>query len=91
MIEIHTNSISLSPVLKQIVEEVLEKRDKIDDLTSLLAKLKQTTEDTQYNRHLREFMNSRATNDSTWKFWVQFVLEDAYAYVGLYLAIRSGN
>ena len=91
MIEIYTNSISLSPALKQVVKEVLEKRDKIDDLISLLAKLKQTTEDTQYNRHLREFMNSRATNDSTWKFWVQFVVEDAYAYVGLYLAIRSGN
>ncbi len=29
--------------------------------------------------------------DYTWRFWIQFVFEDAMAYIGLFLAIRSGN
>ena len=29
--------------------------------------------------------------DPNWKFWIQFVFQDALAYIGLYLAIRSGN
>ena len=32
-----------------------------------------------------------ALTDDTWKFWVQFILEDALAYVGLFLAIRGGD
>ena len=30
------------------------------------------------------------TND-TWRFWVQFVFEDAMAYLSLFIAICSGN
>lgn len=32
-----------------------------------------------------------AAADTNWKFWIQFVFKDALAYIGLYLAIRSGN
>lgn len=37
------------------------------------------------------FIQQLARTDSTWTFWVQFVFQDAAAYVGLFLAIRSGD
>ncbi len=39
----------------------------------------------------KPFIRTRAQEDDTWRFWVQFVFPDAMAYVGLFLAIRSGN
>ncbi len=37
------------------------------------------------------FIQQLAITDQTWKFWIQFVFQDAMAYVGLFLAIRSGD
>ena len=42
-------------------------------------------------QQFKTFLYKQANIDDTWKFWSQFVLEDAMAYVGLFLAIRSGN
>ena len=39
----------------------------------------------------RLFIQNMARTDETWRFWVQFVFEDAMAYVSLFLAIRSRN
>ena len=39
----------------------------------------------------REFLEHQSAKSSTWKFWAQFVFEDAFAYIGLFLSIRSGN
>lgn len=41
----------------------------------------------------KHFIQLQANNDDTWKFWIQFVFQDAMAYICLYLhvAIRSGN
>ena len=32
-----------------------------------------------------------SSSDETWKFWMQFAFVDAMAYVGLFLALRSGD
>ena len=37
------------------------------------------------------FIHKIACTDDTWRFWVQFVFEDAMAYKSLFLAIRSGD
>ena len=37
------------------------------------------------------FVKKRADEDDTWKFWRQFVFQDAMAYVGQFLAMRSGD
>jgi len=39
----------------------------------------------------KTFIQKVAVEDETWKFWIQFVFQDVAAYVGLFLAIRSGD
>ena len=42
-------------------------------------------------QNFKSFLERLANVDKIWKFWVQFVFVDAMAYVGLFLAIRSGD
>ena len=37
------------------------------------------------------FIQKMARTDETWRFWVQFIFEDAMAYISLFIAIRSGD
>ena len=39
----------------------------------------------------KAFVQKLAVTDDTWRFWIQFVFQDALAYVGLFLAIQSGD
>ena len=39
----------------------------------------------------KSFIQEQALIDSTWRFWIQFVFQDIAAYMGLFLAIRSGD
>lgn len=41
--------------------------------------------------NFKSFLQMMARIDDTWRFWMQFVFEDALAYIGLFLAIRSGD
>ena len=45
----------------------------------------------KYFADFRFFIQKMARKDDTWRFWVQFVFEDAMAYVSPFMAIRSGN
>ena len=45
----------------------------------------------QYLQEFRLFVQESARKDDTWRFWAQFVFEDAMAYISLFLAIRSGD
>lgn len=37
------------------------------------------------------YLKQKSLQDSTWKFWVQFVMEDCFSYISLYLGIRCKN
>ena len=49
----------------------------------------------EWKPHLKVFNNSniqpQATVDNTRQFWTQFVFQDCMAYIGVFLAIRSGD
>ena len=49
------------------------------------------SEKSNYQDDFQEFMNTKMKENEIFKFWGQFVLQDCYAYVSLYLAVRSGN
>ena len=51
----------------------------------------QSTKFQHYFDNFREFIQTMARTDDTWRFWVQFIFEDAMAYISLFLAIRSGD
>ena len=42
-----------------------------------------------YFEEFKRFIQKMAHTDDTWRFWVQFVFEDAMAYISLFLALRG--
>ena len=38
-----------------------------------------------------KFLQNMADQDDTWKFWKQFLIQNAMTYVGLFLALQSGD
>lgn len=58
------------------------------NLNAMFADL---SEKYSYQDKFSEFMSTNMEKDETFKFWGQFVLKDCFAYVSLYLAIRTGN
>ena len=45
----------------------------------------------QMYSQFKQFIQTMARKDDTWRFWVQYVFVDAMAYISLFLAIRSGD
>ena len=44
-----------------------------------------------FEQDLRKFINTNTSASKTWQFWAQFVFQDCFAYVTLYLAIHGGK
>ena len=77
--------------VKDCIKKLLERRE-TEVTTILLAQLQEELMgSSQYHANFHSFLQARCSRDLTWKFWVQFVFQDAFTYVGFYLAIRSGN
>lgn len=41
--------------------------------------------------HFQIHLDQTADEEETFKFWCQFVFQDCFAYIALYLAMRSGR
>ena len=39
----------------------------------------------------QNFIQEKARQDETWRFWIQYVFQDVTTYAGLYFAMRSGK
>lgn len=56
------------------------------------ASIATLTNDTKgFFSEFERFTQRMASEDDTWRFWVQFVFVDAMAYISLYLSMRSGD
>ena len=42
-------------------------------------------------QEFHKFVQTKSEQEDTWRFWAQFVFQDALAYIDMFLAIRSGN
>ena len=59
------------------------------NLTELLTDISEKHGD--YKQHFIDYVALCANESLTCKFWAQFLFEDGFAYIAMYLAIRSGN
>ena len=85
--------------------EISTRPSLLEDIASNLQSLSETDVPCEFNKTLltlaattgnyfnnfRSFIQMLARTDDTWRFWTQFVFQDAMAYIGLFLAIRSGD
>ena len=60
-------------------------------ITELMKRIGELITDAEMESKFKEFIKQQSSRDETWKFWTQFVLNNCFSYVGLYLAIREGN
>ena len=75
--------------LKAISQQILANKSNFNSET--LHSILSETQSSQQFDEFKEFIQELARTDSTWRFWIQFVFQDNAAYVGLFLAIRSGD
>ena len=70
---------------------VLYIKTNVTNFRTKLNQLRQRIQEASYSKKFQTFLSMMEEKDLNWKFWKQFVFVDALAYVGLFLAIRSGN
>ena len=91
-IEAETESGSTSSHLTDIVKSAsLGVKSSEAEFMARLAHLQEKIQESSYHENFQHFLDTIGTVEPKWKFWIQFVFKDALAYIGLYLAIRSGN
>ena len=82
---------STSPSLQAITSKVLSIKDNFNkDILANMIKEMDRILSHDY-QEFRSFVQQLAIRDDMCKFWIQFVFQDLSAYVGLFLAIRSGT
>ena len=64
---------------------------KSSDFVVKLNELRDQLQQSAYHDKFKSFLDLMACNGPNWNFWKQFVIGDGLAYIGLFIAIRSGN
>jgi len=57
----------------------------------LMIRITQLLEDDNIHSKFKSYVEQLTLQDSTIKFWYQFIFIDCFSYLSLYLAIRSSN
>ena len=59
--------------------------------SDILSKTQALLTRMNFEQIFHDFVQRRTKDDDTWRFWKQFIFEDCYAYMSLYLAIRTSD
>lgn len=81
-----TDEQSITELISQAILSIQFHKDFMKVLNERLAGM-----NTSCFQQLKSFIQRQAKADDTWRFWAQFVFQDGIAYIGLFLAIRSGD
>ncbi len=84
-IQEHNKQSEIDNIYQQIKASIASNNDPHD----LLERVKSSTIGMATNFYM--FIQKKGETDSTWKFWGDFVFSNCFAYVSLFLAIRSSN
>ena len=76
------------PIAESVKQQLLDNHSP-QSIHTMIATL-QMSLSSDY-KHFIEYLQIKSEDNDNWKFWTQFVLRDGLAYVGMYLALRSGN
>ena len=77
------------PSLTELSDMIIANKCSSDDETLKMIMLK--AQSLKSFEKFKIFIQKLGRTDSTWRFWIQFVFQDLMAYMGLFLAIRSGD
>ena len=66
-------------------------KSNVTNFRTKFIQLRQRIQEASYSKKFQTFLCMMEEKDLNWKCWKQFVFVDALSYVGLFLAIRSGN
>ena len=77
------------PSLTELSDMIIANKSSSDDETLKMIMLK--AQSLKSFEKFKIFIQKLGRTDSTWRFWIQFVFQDLMAYMGLFLAIRSGD
>ena len=61
------------------------------DSHSVLLSAQELISEAQATDGFKQFLYRQAKIDSTWQLWTNFVFNDCFCYVGLFIAIRTSN
>ena len=59
------------------------------NLNQMLEDVSEKCQD--FQKQFTKFLDKETERNQTFQFWCQFVFKDCFAYIALYLAMRSGN
>ena len=86
-----TGKVKLERFSEKLIAEVTQHMQQKSVPSQLFSKVSALLAHDFLQQGFLEFVRKQSSNDDTWKFWSQFVLQDCFAYICLFLAIRSSN
>ena len=89
--EEETGQVKQERFSQKLIPEVTEHLKQKFVLSELFSRVRALLAHDSLQEGFLEFTQRQSSNDSTWKFWRQFVVQDCFAYICLFLAIRSSN
>ena len=89
--EVISSFATTNPEIEAKVIEVIEQHSSGTTSVDLLLTMQEVLSDMSTFSDFSNFLSLRSEADDTWKLWSNFLFNDCFCYVSLFLAIRTSN